>query len=156
MHITDLINEQRISHSHEAGSKKRVLEQLSKLLEESAPTLTKGEIFDSLIDRERLGSTGFGKGVAIPHSRIPGLKQPLAAFLKLDSGVDFDALDGEPVDLFFALLVPEESKEEHLQLLAQLARMISEPDLCQQLRTAKDLGNLYKLIRHWEPENISA
>ena len=156
MYITELINPKRIRYSQEVSSKKRVLEQFSQLFSESTSNLTQGKIFDSLIERERLGSTGFGKGVAIPHSRIQGLKQPLAAFIKLDHGIDFDAMDNEPVDLLFALLVPEDSTEEHLQLLAQLAQMVSEPDLCSQLRSADDQSSLYELLQHWEHENISA
>ncbi len=156
MHITELINPDRIRYSQKVSSKKRVLEQLSQLFAESTPNLTQDDIFDSLIERERLGSTGFGNGVAIPHSRVQGLKQPLAAFIKLDHGIDFDAMDNEPVDLLFALLVPEDSTEEHLQLLAQLAQMVSEPDLCSQLRTTDNQSGLYELLQHWEHENISA
>src|SRR3990167_5887020 len=138
MHVTDIISLERIKIDPAAGSKKRVLEDISRLFAETTPNLTQGEVFDSLLGRERLGSTGFGKGVAIPHSRLPRLAEPIAAFVKLDRGVDFDSMDNQPVDLLFALLVPEQSTEDHLQLLAQLAQMVSEPDLCHQLRRISD------------------
>ena len=156
MHVTDIISLERIKIDPAAGSKKRVLEDISRLFAETTPNLAQGEVFDSLLGRERLGSTGFGKGVAIPHSRLPRLAEPIAAFVKLDRGVDFDSMDNQPVDLLFALLVPEQSTEDHLQLLAQLAQMVSEPDLCHQLRRISDPRGLYDLLRNWEPENISA
>ena len=156
MHILDLIGPDRIKCHNSTGSKKRVLEQLSQLLAEHQPDLLDGEVFDGLLNRERLGSTGFGKGVAIPHCRVSGLKVPVAAFVKLDRGIDFDAMDDQPVDLVFGLLVPADSSEEHLQLLAQLAQLISQPNLLNSLRQETDPGELHKHLNHRYAENMSA
>lgn len=135
----------------QATSKKRVLEELSSLLATGVPELTAEQVFASLIDRERLGSTGMGHGVAIPHGRMPGCENATGAFVKLDRGVDYDAIDGEPVDLLFALAVPDHFTDEHLDLLAQLARLLGNPELCEKLRSAPDPQALYRLITHGQP-----
>lgn len=151
MHISSLLTPERVVLCQDLSSKKRVLEQLSQLLAASAPNVTAEEIFDGLIARERLGSTGLGQGVAIPHGRMSGLTEPLGAFMRLEAGIDFDASDSKPVDLVYGLLVPAESTDEHLQLLAQLAQMFSEMSFCTQLREAHDEQRLYELLQHWEP-----
>lgn len=150
MNIADLLTTERIACCPEAGSKKRSLETISSLLAAIAPDITQEEIFTSLLNRERLGSTGLGKGVAIPHGRLAGLNEPAGAFIKLKEAVDFDAIDGQPVDLIFALLVPEEANEEHLTLLAQLARMFSDNDFCARLRSADNAASLAHLLQDWE------
>lgn len=116
-------------------SKKRVLEHAAQLLSHADSELTEG-IFERLLERERLGSTGLAGGVALPHARMPGLTQSRGAFLRLDEPVEFDSIDGQPVDLVFALLVPEEATEEHLKLLAELARLFHDPALREKLRHA--------------------
>jgi PTS system nitrogen regulatory IIA component len=156
MEINALITPDRVACQEELSSKKRVLERLGELLATSTPSLTDGEIFDSLINRERLGSTGLGKGVAIPHGRVEGLSEPLGALVQLRAGVDFDAIDGQPVDLLFGLLVPHESTEEHLQILASLAKMFSDSELCEQLRQSRDPDRLYRLLSNWEPHPVGA
>lgn len=156
MHITSLISPESVSCCQETTSKKRALEQLSQLLAQSTPNITAEEIFDCLVGRERLGSTGLGHGVAIPHGRVIGLQTPLAACIRLDNGVDFDALDRKPVDLMVALLVPEEATDEHLQLLAQLAQMFSDNDFTQKLRETRNSQELYQLLHHWEAKHASA
>jgi nitrogen PTS system EIIA component len=156
MHIADLLNADRIACNAQATSKKRVLEQLSGLIADSVPQLTQSEVFESLIGRERLGSTGLGRGVAIPHGRLKGEVRPTGAFVKLTHGVDFDAVDGQPVDLLFALMVPESAVDEHLQILAQLAEMFSDPELCRRLREASGGGNLLELMQRWEAEHETA
>jgi len=130
-----LLVKERIGCEAEAISKKRVLELVGRLLAGAGDGLTQDAVFDRLLERERLGSTGLGHGVALPHARIAGVNQAMGAFLKLDSGVDFDAIDGHPVDLVFGLLVPEKATQEHLDLLASLAALFSNPDLCKRLRT---------------------
>lgn len=150
MQIADLLSVERVAHSTTAASKKRVLEQLSDLIASGQSSLSQSEIFDSLISRERLGSTGLGHGVAIPHGRVPNSEQTLGAFIKLDQGIDFDAIDGEPVDLLFALLVPEHSTEEHLQLLAQLARMFSDEQLRKDLHEATEPAVIHRLLTTWQ------
>jgi len=156
MLISQLVHPARIACQETCTSKKRSLEVLAKLLADSTPDLTEGEIFDSLVSRERLGSTGLGKGVALPHGRIQGITQPLGALLTLTSGIDFDAIDHMPVDLLFALLVPAESTDEHLQILAQLAERFSQPAFCEKLRAADDSDACAALFRPRDPQSLSA
>ena len=151
MQISDLLATDRIANDMPAASKKRLLEQISALLASGQTSLTQSEIFESLISRERLGSTGFGHGVAIPHGRAAGADHTVAAFVRLGESIDFDAIDGQPVDLLFALLVPEESTDEHLELLSHLARMFSDPALLEQLRAAAAPEAIYKLLSEWQP-----
>ena len=134
----------------EVSSKKRVLEQVG-LLFENHQGIARSLVFDSLFARERLGSTGLGQGVAIPHGRIKGLREPVAAFLRLKVAVPFDAPDGRPVNLIFVLLVPEQATEQHLEILSELAQMFSDRDLRQSLATAADAAALHQLIAAWQP-----
>jgi PTS system nitrogen regulatory IIA component len=134
----DLIDATRVSVDDPAPSKKRVLERAAALLAvdgEDEPTTE--QIYERLLERERLGSTGLAGGVALPHARMPGISGSRGAFVRLAEAIEFDALDGEPVDLVFALLVPEEATEAHLQLLAQLAARFNQADLRQRLREAE-------------------
>jgi len=148
MPTTELLHPARIACQQNSSSKKRSLESLSNLLASAVPDYTETEIFDSLIGRERLGSTGLGNGVALPHGRLRGLKQPIAALITLRQGIDFDAIDRQPVDLLYALLVPEESTEEHLQILARLASLFSNPDFCSRLRNCSDSDQCFQLINN--------
>lgn len=149
MKIEELIAPDRVSFAHSVSSKKRALEQLSALLVKSIPNLTEEQIFESLTNRERLGSTGLGHGVAIPHARLKGRDQAIGAFLKLDVAVDFDAIDNRPVDLLFALVVPEHFSDEHLEILSQLAEMFANQKLCDQIRKSDDEGQIYRQLTHW-------
>lgn len=142
--------EERIGCNVEAASKKRVLEQLGQRLAGSVPELTQDLVFDALLERERLGSTGLGKGIALPHARMAQVDRATGAFIKLPEGVDFDAIDGEAVDLAFAMLVPEEATDEHLQLLSTLARMFSDANFCAELRKAESDHDIFLLIRQRE------
>ena len=128
------------------GSKKRVLEQIANLVARELPDLDGQDIFESLIAREKLGSTGFGNGIAIPHCRLPGCHAPLSAVLRLDSAVDFDAIDGAPVDLLFVLLVPEAATDEHLELLRQIASMLDRSEVRERLRQAQSSEALYQVV----------
>ncbi|WP_448679376.1 PTS IIA-like nitrogen regulatory protein PtsN [Pseudomonas nicosulfuronedens] len=128
------------------GSKKRVLEQIANLVARELPGFDSQDIFDSLVARERLGSTGFGNGIAIPHCRLTGCQSPISAILHLDHPVDFDALDGAPVDLVFVLLVPEAATEEHLELLRQIASMLDRADVRDRLRHATNGEDLYRIV----------
>ena len=150
MQVSELLELERISCNTHAASKKRVLEQLSGLLANSQSDLTELHVFDSQLSRERLGSTGLGHGVAIPHGRVKDSNQTLLALIKLDHGIDYDAVDSQPVDLLFALLVPEQSTDEHLQLLSQLAEMLSDVQLVEQLRAANDSHSLLSTIQQWQ------
>ncbi|MFP4682249.1 MAG: PTS sugar transporter subunit IIA [Ectothiorhodospira sp.] len=153
MNIGDLLAPDRVLCTSEVSSKKRALEMLGEMLSTRLPKLTTGEIFDSLLARERLGSTGLGHGVAIPHGRLEGAGEACAALLKLDRGVDYDAPDNEPVDLLFALVVPADSTDEHLQILAVLARMFSDPETLARLRDAGGHPEILELLRRWTTED---
>jgi PTS system nitrogen regulatory IIA component len=150
MQISPLLDTGRIACKQRSSSKKRSLEMLGALLTADLPDFADNEIFNSLISRERLGSTGLGNGVALPHGRIDGLKEPLGALLTLDEGIDFDAVDHKPVDLLFALLVPEQSTDDHLQILARLAEMFSNQDFCARLRECVDSRECLNLIHNWD------
>lgn len=128
------------------GSKKRVLEQIAKVIAQDLPDLDAQAIFESLIAREKLGSTGFGNGIAIPHCRMAGCNSPLSAVLRLEAPVDFDAIDGAPVDLLFVLLVPQAATDEHLELLRQIASMLDREDVRQRLRQAPTNDDLYQVV----------
>ena len=114
--------------------------------------LARSVVFDSLFAREKLGSTGLGQGVAIPHGRIKGLKDALCAFVRLAQPVPFDAPDGAPVSLVFVLLVPEQATEKHLQILSELAQMFSDRALREAMVGAPDAGALHHLITAWQPD----
>ncbi|MCY1393948.1 Nitrogen regulatory protein [compost metagenome] len=128
------------------GSKKRVLEQIANLIARELPGFDAQDIFESLVARERLGSTGFGNGIAIPHCRLSGCEAPISAILHLDAPVDFDALDAAPVDLLFVLLVPEAATEEHLELLRQIASMLDRSEVRDRLRRARNGEELYQIV----------
>ena len=146
----NFIDAERIGCRLEIGSKKRVLQQLGELLASSTPGLSPETVFDHLLERERLGSTGLGHGIALPHARMPQLDRAVGAFVQLRTGVDFDAIDDLPVDLAFGLLVPQEANEAHLQLLAKLASMFSNEMLCEKLRNGADAQELFQHIQEWE------
>jgi PTS system nitrogen regulatory IIA component len=135
----------------QASSKKRLFEQAG-LLFENHDHLGRSVVFDSLFTRERLGSTGLGQGVAIPHGRIKGLKEAIGAFIRLAQPVPFDAPDGEPVSLAFVLLVPEKATEKHLQILSELAQMFCDKALRQAMAGATDPAQLHSLITAWQPD----
>ncbi len=146
MLISDLLSPERIRFDVHSSSKKRLLELISKELARNSESLSAREIFESLCARERLGSTGLGNGVAIPHGRVKGSDTVQASFIRLKKPLAFDAIDGEPVDLLFALAVPEQCNEDHLKLLAQVAQIFSDPDLLESLRQADDSGRLLQLL----------
>jgi PTS system nitrogen regulatory IIA component len=141
-----ILDASRVSIDDPAASKKRVLERAASLLSvEDTEENSAEQVFERLLERERLGSTGLAGGVALPHARMPGLTESRGAFLRLAEAVEFDALDGEAVDLVFALLVPEEANEAHLQLLAQLAGRFNDAQLRERLRGA-DADQALKLL----------
>jgi PTS system nitrogen regulatory IIA component len=135
----------------QASSKKRLFEQAG-LLFENQHGIARSQVFDSLFAREKLGSTGLGQGVAIPHGRIKGLKDALCAFVRLGQPVPFDAPDGQPVTLVFVLLVPEQATEKHLQILSELAQMFSDKALREQMAQAPDAAALHQMVTAWQPD----
>ena len=128
------------------GSKKKVLEQIANLIGKEVPDLDSQTVFESLVAREKLGSTGFGNGIAIPHCRLKGCESPISALLHLDAPVDFDAIDGAPVDLLFVLLVPEAATDAHLELLRQIASMLDRKEVRDRLRSADTKQALYQVV----------
>ena len=157
MNISQLIDEDHVLCCPEVASKKRLLEVVSELLAVDLTHISAHEIFDSLINREKLGSTGLGKGVAIPHGRIHALEQPVCAFIRLEAPVEFDATDGQPVDLAFALLVPEDSTEEHLQVLSLIAELFSDQEFCSGVRGCRDRDCLVQhLLNRRDAQQIPA
>ena len=134
----------------DASSKKRAFEQAG-LLFENQHTIARGIVTDSLFARERLASTGLGHGVAIPHGRIKGLKNPLAAVLRLQQPIGFEAPDDEPVSLLIFLLVPEAATQRHLEILSEIAEMLSDRALRERLKIEPDAAVLHQLISDWQP-----
>jgi len=134
----------------EATSKKRAFEQAGVLFE-NQHSIARATVSDNLFARERLGSTGLGHGVAIPHGRIKGLKNPLAAVLRVQQPIAFDAPDDEPVSLLIFLLVPEAATQRHLDILSEIAEMLSDRALRDRLKTEPTATALHKLIADWEP-----
>ena len=128
------------------GSKKAVLEEIAKMIGKEVPDFEWQTVYESLIAREKLGSTGFGNGIAIPHCRLKGCTAPVSAVLHLERPVDFDAIDGAPVDLLFVLLVPEAATDAHLELLRQIASMLDRADVRANLRAATSSEELYNVV----------
>ncbi|KAF0203348.1 MAG: PTS system nitrogen regulatory IIA [Gallionellaceae bacterium] len=133
----------------ESASKKRVFERVG-LLFENSQKLSRSQVFDSLFAREKLGSTGLGQGVAIPHGRIKGLRDAVAAFVKTETPIPFDAPDGAPVNLIFVLLVPERATDLHLQLLGELAQMFSNASFRERLMSSNDPAAIHQMFADWQ------
>lgn len=138
---------------HASGvSRKRLFETLASIIARDQISLPSDEIFSQLIAREKLGSTGLGKGIAIPHCRVENCTHPLGTLVTLEEAIDFDAPDGQPVDLLFVLLVPNEAHQLHLDILANVAGLFNQDSFCEALRAAKDSDELYALATTW-PES---
>jgi len=146
MQLSEILSSDSILRSQTFSSKKTALEELSKLLASTDSSISYLNVFDSLVAREKLGSTGLGKGIAIPHARLKGSKKTIAAFIQLQYGVDYDAIDGAPVDILFALLVPEDSTDEHLKILSHLAEMFSNSETLEQLRSETSVDGIYTIL----------
>jgi nitrogen PTS system EIIA component len=145
MPVLDFLTPDAIAPALRAGSKKHALQELSA----HAARLTgldEREIFEALWQRERLGSTGIGDGIAIPHGKLPSVKRLFGFAARLDKPVDFEALDGQPVDLLFLLLAPEAAGADHLKALARIARALREPGTVERMRTTRDASVLYAIL----------
>ena len=143
MNIQSILSPARVRCHLDGGSKKRVLEDIANLIVADHPAVNADELFRRLISRERLGSTGVGNGVAIPHCRVENCSTTLGSLISLRKAIDFESPDGKPVDLLFTLLVPEEAHDEHLQTLAALAQAFSNETILAKLRSAGDDEQLY-------------
>ena len=149
--VSKLLNPSHVLVDLPVSSKKRLFEQAG-LLFENQDGIARSVVFESLFARERLGSTGLGQGVAIPHGRIKGLKEAQGALLRLAQPVPFDAPDGQPVGMVFVLLVPEKATEKHLQILSELAQMFSDRALREAMARAPDAAALHELVTAWQPD----
>jgi len=138
----------------DASSKKRVFEQVG-LLFENNHQIARSQVFDSLFAREKLGSTGLGQGIAIPHGRIKGLKEAIGAIVRMKQPIPFDAPDGQPVGLIFVLLVPDRATDLHLQILSELAQMFSDKPFRERLLAGTTPAAVHQLIAEWQPHATS-
>lgn len=152
-HISQLLPPSNVIIDLDVASKKRVFEQAG-LLFENTFQIARNQVFDSLFAREKLGSTGLGQGVAIPHGRIKGLREAVAALVRMKEAIPFDAPDGQPVSIACILLVPEKATDQHLQILSELAQMFSDKKFRESILNSKDAEEIHKLITDWVP-NVS-
>jgi len=143
--IAQLLPEANILLDLEATSKKRLFEQVGQLFEDQAQ-IARSVVFDSLFAREKLGSTAVGNGVAIPHGKMPNLARLFGLFARLDRPIDFEALDGQPVDLIFLLLAPEGAGADHLKALARVARLLRDTTVAHNLRASHDVESIYAVL----------
>ena len=146
MKISDILSPESIIPDMDCHSKKDALDILAKTIADSDNATAQTEVFDCLCARERLGSTGLGNGIAIPHGRLKNSKKTIAAFLQLETAIEYDAVDKAPVDLLFALIVPEDSTDEHLQTLATLAEMFSDTAIVSKLRQSRSSTEIFSLL----------
>ena len=146
MKISEILSPECVLPHMDCNSKKDTLDTLAKTIAAFDSTTSQTEVFDCLIARERLGSTGLGNGIAIPHGRLKQSKKTIAAFIQLKAGIDYDAVDNIPVDLLFALIVPEDSTDEHLQTLATLAEMFNDTKIINKLRRSRTSTEIYSIL----------
>ena len=145
MQLEEILVPERCYCQMEWTSKKRILSGVSELLAEQLGNIPATEIYDALMAREQLGSTGLGKGIAIPHCRVAGCTEIIGALITLSEPVDYDSIDDKPVDLLFVLVVPEERTDEHIKTLAGLAELLSDEDFCLTMRTTYDSDDMYSI-----------
>lgn len=148
--LAKLLPPSHVSLDMDVTSKKRLFEQIG-LLFENENRVSRANVFDALFAREKLGSTGLGFGVAIPHGRLKGLRDTLAAFIRTSDDLPFESPDGLPVRLVFAILVPEHATEQHLNMLSELAQLFSDADLRERLLAENDPGEVHRLLSAWTP-----
>lgn len=146
MEIKDILSPGSAKTAVPGTSKKRVLETLSAIAAEASYEIDAEMALNSLIHRERMGSTGIGDGIALPHGRIAGLNKPIAVAITCSPAIDFDAIDNQPVDVFFALLVPEHENQNYLKVLSNVASKLNDKETVDKLRTAKNDHALYEAL----------
>jgi PTS system nitrogen regulatory IIA component len=152
--MIDLITPKSIIPNLRAGSKKQALQELARKAAELTGQHERA-VFDVLLERERLGTTGVGHGIAIPHGKLQGLDRVHGLFARLERPVDFDAIDEQPVDLIFLLLAPEAAGADHLKALARVSRLLRDGSMCERLRGADSADALYALLTHQETSNAA-
>lgn len=146
MKLAEILSSSRVTVGQTVTSKKRALEEVARLLALGAPSVSQADILASLASREKLGSTGLGHGVAIPHGRMSGVTSSVGAFLRLKHPVEYEAHDGRSVDLIFGLVVPQNATSEHLKHLAAIAEKFSDDDFCASVRNAPDAAAVHALL----------
>lgn len=155
LQLSKILTQGRTISAAPCTSKKRMLEFISSHIAKDTPALASDDIFQALMAREKLGSTGLGQGIAIPHCRLSNCTTPMGTLVQLKQPIDFDAIDDQPIDLVFVLVVPEEATDEHLQILSSLAMVFSQSDLLQQLRAATDDQELFEAFIAFEQEQAA-
>ena len=149
-HLSQILPQKNIVLDLECSSKKRAFEQAGLIFENNCG-IARSTVSDNLFARERLGSTGLGHGVAVPHGRIRGLKSPLAAFVRLSEAIPFESPDGEPVKLLIFLLIPDNVTQQHLEILSEIAEMFSDKSFRAELTEDADASSLYTKLVNWHP-----
>ena len=150
MNLKDLISPDSVVCNADVVSKKRALELLANLLAGQVKTDKSFDIFQLLTEREKLGSTSLGHGIALPHARTNLCDHAIGVFIRTKNGIDFDSPDRQPTDLLFALMVPEHYTDEHLNILAELAGMFNNENFCQNLRSADNNAELHHRLTSWD------
>jgi len=145
MEIADLLSPDAVVSHLKAASKKQVLQEMANKAA-SLTGLSGRRIYETLTEREKLGSTGMGQGIAIPHGRVAGVEKMTGLFAQLDHPVDFDSMDDQPVDLVFLLLAPEGAGADHLKALARIARLLRDQDIAKKLRASRDAQAIYSVL----------
>lgn len=146
MELSDILGLDCTSCAVQDTSKKKLLETISAMVAPKLTGVSRGDAFESLLQRERLGSTGIGLGIAIPHGRLSQATKPVAVLMTLAQAIDFDAIDNQPVDIVFALLVPEDDPAQHLHTLSEVARRLNNKEFCRALRKATSDEELYDIF----------
>lgn len=146
MKLTDILDEGFIIPDLKAGSKRNVLEELVSVFKLKYPSIDTSEFLQVLLEREKLGSTGIGEGVAIPHGKVKDLDKLIVSFGRSKKGVDFNSTDSQAVNLFFLLIAPESSTGSHLKALAQISRLLKDEKTRESLRKAETRGEIYRII----------
>jgi PTS system nitrogen regulatory IIA component len=151
--IAKILSLENVLLDLDVSSKKRAFEQAGLLFENNC-SIARSTVSENLFARERLGSTGLGHGVAVPHGRIKGLKNPIAAFVRLREAIPFESPDGLAVNLLIFLLMPDNVTQQHLEILSEIAEMLSDDEFRNTLQTEQEASLVYKHIISWEPKNI--
>jgi PTS system nitrogen regulatory IIA component len=154
MELSDILGVEAVRAPLKASSKKRLLQELAELAE-GLYALPSETVYKALLEREALGPTGVGRGVAIPHARFPGVVRVLGLFVRLDKAVDFEAIDRQPVDLVFTLLAPESAGADHLKALARVSRTLRSEAVCTKLRSTFDPSALYAILTEGKAERAA-
>jgi len=145
MQLEDILSPERCHCRIDGISKKRILSKISEIVSENIDSLEASDVFEALMAREQLGTTGLGNGIAIPHCRLAPCENIIGALITLEQPIDFDSLDGKPVDILFVLLVPHEENDEHVRTLAGLAALFNDEDFCYTIRHTLDSEDLYNI-----------